>query len=129
MDEIEDNIRKLLDIYEQSLAEREEKSAPYRQVIEECYCDPNFSITVLAERFEVSVSHMSNLFKKETNMNFSDYLWMQRLNKAKELLCTTEMSVDEISVAVGYNSASGFRRKFRQETGLSPSQFRETCGK
>ena len=43
---------------------------------------------------------------------------------SKDLLLTTDMSVDNISVSVGYVSTSSFRRKFKQDTGLTPSQFR-----
>lgn len=67
---------------------------------------------------------MSYLFKKELNQNFSDFLWNLRLEKAKELLLTTELPIDGISIAVGYLNASSFRRKFKQATGISPSQFR-----
>ena len=67
---------------------------------------------------------MSYLIKKELNQNFSDYLWTLRLEKAKELLAHSDMSVDEISTAVGYLNSSSFRRKFKQETGLTPSQYR-----
>ena len=63
--------------------------------------------------------------KKEVNQNFTDYLWKLRLDKAKELLRDTEQSIDEISEAVGYLNTSSFRRKFKQDTGLTPSQYRE----
>ena len=64
------------------------------------------------------------LIKKEMNQNFSEYLWTLRLEKAKELLNNTDMSIDEISIAVGYFNTSSFRRKFKQDTGLTPSQYR-----
>ena len=97
-----------------------------RKIIEDSYCQPDFSIYVLADRFHVSVAYISSLSKKELNQNFSDYLWTLRMEKAKELLKTTDMPIDEISVAVGYLNTSSFRRKFKQETGLTPSQFRRT---
>ncbi len=62
--------------------------------------------------------------KKEVNQNFTDYLWKLRLDKAKELLRDTKQSIDEISEAVGYLNTSSFRRKFKQDTGLTPSQYR-----
>lgn len=62
--------------------------------------------------------------KKEVNQNFTDYLWKLRLDKAKELLRDTEQSIDEISEAVGYLNTSSFRRKFKQATGMTPSQLR-----
>lgn len=64
------------------------------------------------------------MVKKELNANFSDYLWNLRLEEAKRLLTETDTPIDEVSTKVGYLSSSSFRRKFKQETGLSPSQFR-----
>lgn len=121
---IQANIEKLILFCEQEISQKLITSAPFTQMLEECYCQPDFSISVLANRFHVSVAYMSQLFKKEMNVNFSDYLWGLRLKKARELLCTTDLSIDEISIAVGYYNTSSFRRKFKQETGLSPSQFR-----
>lgn len=123
--EIAANIQQLLDICEQQ-AGTHVTSVQIKQLIEESYCQPDFSIYELADKLKLSFSHTSNLVKKELNQNFSDYLWKLRLEKAKELLEQTDMSVDEISSAVGYISASSFRRKFKQEIGLTPSQFRET---
>ena len=88
------------------------------------YCDPDFSIAVLAEHYHISVSRMSVLFKNELNIGFADYLWLLRLEKAKKLLKNSDLPIDEISIAVGYLNTSSFRRKFKKETGLSPSQFR-----
>ena len=84
----------------------------------------NFSIALLADKCHVSIAYMSYLIKKELNQSFSEYLWELRMKKAKELLSSTDMPIDEISVAVGYLNSSSFRRKFKQETGLTPSQYR-----
>jgi len=67
---------------------------------------------------------MSNQFKMEMNMTFSEYLWMLRLRKAKELLAATNMAVDEVAIAVGYYSRTSFMKKFKADTGLTPTQYR-----
>ncbi len=67
---------------------------------------------------------MSYLFKKEIGENFLDYVWTMRLEKAKELLLTTDILIDDISTAIGYLNPSSFRRKFKQSVGLTPSQYR-----
>lgn len=93
-------------------------------MIEAQYTSPDFSISHIADSFDVSVAYVSYLFKSETGENVSDYVWNLRLEKAKKLLLTTDMSVDNISISVGYVSTSSFRRKFKQDTGVTPSQFR-----
>jgi len=122
-DAIEGNIDKLLDIYYQE-AGNHITAAQIKLLIEESYCEPNFSIYELADKLQISFTYASNLIKKKLNQNFSDYVWILRFEKAKELLKTTDMSIDEISIAVGYLNTSSFRRKFKQETGLTPSQYR-----
>lgn len=48
------------------------------------------------------------------------------LRNSKQLLLSTDMPIDEISTMIGYYTPNSFRRKFKQETGFTPSQFRET---
>lgn len=90
------------------------------------YTSENCSIALLADQFHVSIAYMSYLFKNNIGENFSEYLWNMRLEKASELLSTTQMSIDEISNAIGYTNTSSFRRKFKQDTGISPSTFRSS---
>lgn len=122
--EIRGNMEQLLDFCEQAIAEKIITAAPLIQIVEESYCQPDFSITALADRFHVSTAYMSQLFKKELNVNFSDYLWSLRQKKAQTLLRETELPIEEVSLAVGYVNTSSFRRKFKQETGITPSQYR-----
>lgn len=122
--QIKNNTEKFLELFENELANKSITSAQIRQMIEEQYTSPDFSISSIADTFDVSVAYVSYLFKNETGENVSDYVWNLRLGKAKELLLTTDMSVDNISVSVGYVSTSSFRRKFKQDTGVTPSQFR-----
>lgn len=122
--EISVNTNQLLILLEEEIENASIAGNQIRETVEENYTSPDFSITALADEFHVSVSYMSYLFKKELNQNFSDFLWNLRLEKAKELLLTSDLPIDGISIAVGYLNASSFRRKFKQATGVSPSQFR-----
>ena len=79
--------------------------------------------------YHVSPSRMSTLFKGEMGIGFTDCIWKLRLEKAQKLLLTTELSVEEISLLVGYLAHSSFGRKFKQETGMTPSQYREQNAK
>ena len=123
-EEIAANLHRLVDLCEQKITRKFIDSEQFLQVIRESYCDPNFSILTLADKFNISSSYMSLLFKQELHMNFSDYLATLRIDRAKELLHTTDMSVDEISGAVGYTNVNSFGRKFKQEVGLTPTQYR-----
>lgn len=122
--EIHENTEKLVILLEQEIENAAIPGNQIRETVEANYTSPDFSITALADEFHVSVSYMSYLFKKELNQNFSDFLWNLRLEKAKELLLTTDLPIDVVSLSVGYLNASSFRRKFKQAIGVSPSQFR-----
>ena len=116
----------LISVLEQNFESKFISAPQIRQIVEEKWNSPDFSIATLAGEFNVSVAYMSYLYKKEMGENFSDHLWRIRLEKAMHLLSETDMSIDDISMAVGYANTSSFRRKFKQEMGYSPSQERKT---
>lgn len=122
--EIAANISKLLEICAHE-SKTNISAARLQQLIEASCYSPNFSIYELADQLNISFTYASTLVKKKLNQNFSDYLWTLRLEKAKELLNQTNMSVNEITAAVGYTNTSSFIRKFKQETGVTPSEFRQ----
>lgn len=126
--EISRNVDELLATFEAEYANSAVHAAQIMEILQECYTSPDFSISVLADKFEVSIAYMSYLFKKKFNKNFSDYLWELRLAKAKDMLLNTSMPIDQISISVGYINVSSFRRKFKQEIGITPSQFRNGKG-
>lgn len=125
VDEIKALIQNLLAFYEQQLLDRSLQVAPLKQFVEGRFRDPDFSIAEMAEAYSLSPSRMSSLFKAEMGVGFLDYVWNMRLEKGQQLLLETELSVDEISQAVGYLASTSFSRKFKQATGLTPSQYRE----
>lgn len=123
------NILSLIQIFETHVENFSVDPAQIRKLMNENYTSPDLSISSIADTFQISVAYMSYLFKKEFNKNFSDYLWDLRLKKAKELLASTEMPIETVSVSVGYINSSSFRRKFKQETGQTPSQYRDLIKK
>ena len=107
----------MLDVFEEGVANKCITAVQIQRVVQENCFSPDFSIALLADHFQVSIAYMSLQFKKEMGENFLDYVWKLRLEKAKRLLQESDLSIDEISVAVGYVNTSSFRRKFKQETG------------
>lgn len=121
---IQASIRKLTDFFKEQWDAKSAGSFHLKEQIEKNFTQPDFSINQLAEQFQVSIAYISYLVKKEVNQNFSEYIWGLRLDRARKLLLDTDQSIDEISVAVGYLNPSSFRRKFKQDTGMTPSQYR-----
>ena len=114
----------LIDLFEKEMDSLTIKSSQLQDFISSTYTSTELSISLLAEKFHVSIAYMSYLFKKYFNENFSDYLWKLRVSKAKELLRGTSKPIEEICIEVGYENVSSFRRKFKKELGITPSQYR-----
>lgn len=85
------------------------------------------SLTVeqLAQEFHYSRTRLSVLFKKATGLGINEFITQERITRAKELLSQNEMSISQISEAVGYSSAQYFSRRFSLEAGCSPTFYRE----
>ncbi|TVY11034.1 helix-turn-helix domain-containing protein [Paenibacillus cremeus] len=81
------------------------------------------SLVQCADMVGMSASYLSRLFKKETGMNFLDYVVECKLEEAKKLLTETDQSVSEIATAIGY-SERNLNRIFQRLTQTSPSVFR-----
>lgn len=69
-------------------------------------------------------TYFSKYFKKQTGETFHNYLFNFRMNKAKELL-KSDKSITEVSQMVGYGNIGYFNKKFKQFTGLSPSEYKK----
>ena len=85
----------------------------------------NISLTTVAEHVGYSSKYMSRLFKESMNWNLSDYINYVRIEKAKELLRTTNEPIDEIQELVGIPSRTTFLRVFKKFEGITPGQYRK----
>jgi AraC-like DNA-binding protein len=85
------------------------------------------SVTELAETAGLSTSHLSRLFKLETGLSPVDYLIKQRMEKTRDLLVTSFLSIKQIMAAVGYDpgSRANFVSQFKRHFNLSPSEYRK----
>ncbi|MBQ3110162.1 MAG: helix-turn-helix domain-containing protein [Clostridia bacterium] len=83
------------------------------------------SIPLLAENFFVSPSYLCRIFKKGTHLTISQYINSLKINEACEMLKTTDKSLMQISLEVGYNSYPHFVNNFTRITALSPNEYRK----
>lgn len=81
-------------------------------------------LSEVAKKLYLSTAYFSRLFKEKTGMTFSDYLANCRIDRARQLLATTDLSIAEVSAAIGYQEANSFSRLFKTRTGQSPSDYR-----
>lgn len=94
------------------------------------YLETNLSekltLELMAARFDVSKSTLTQLFRKRLDISFYAYLTKRRLITAKGLIARG-MPLEQVGKQVGYKEHSAFYRAFKQEYGISPREYRTIC--
>lgn len=80
----------------------------------------------VAEHLHMNASYFSVLFKEQTGLTFSEFVTRRRVQRAKELLAGTRLTINEISERTGYQTAKYFVKVFRSLEGVSPGQYRKS---
>jgi len=92
------------------------------------YIDVHLGETIrldtLADVAGLSPSHFSRMFKQSKGVSPGDYLARRRVERTKELLDSTDLSVAEIALAVGFSDQSHCSRSFRKLIGICPREYR-----
>lgn len=103
-------------------------SKPIQQCCEyiEMNLDRNIRGQELANLVGYSVTYLTRRFREETGFGISDYVKVAKVERAKILLTSTDKTVQKISDQLGFTSRSYFSTCFRQITGLTPKEFRES---
>jgi AraC family transcriptional regulator, transcriptional activator of pobA len=84
------------------------------------------SVQDVAGKLNISPNYLSGLLKVLTGRNTLQHIQDKMIEKAKEKISTTELSVSEISYELGFDHPQSFSRLFKAKTGLSPLAFRQT---
>lgn len=79
----------------------------------------------LSQKFNISTSHLSRMFKKAYDMSPIDYLIYCRITYATEYLLKSKQSVAEIAQLVGYDNPTHFTNMFVKRIGCTPTEYRE----
>ena len=87
--------------------------------------DPDLNLQTMSEAFGLSADYISGMIKRETGSAFKEYVTMLRISEAQRLLKDDKsLSINEVAEMVGYRKASNFSKKYKELTGLLPSQSR-----
>jgi len=97
------------------------------------YINENFhesvNLQTLCDYLGLNICYFCVLFKDQTGMTFSQYLNKTRINASKELLATSNDSIIDISLAVGFNNHNHFSATFKKLTGTTPTLYRSDLKK
>lgn len=89
------------------------------------YPETQESLSQLADRFYVSKSYLSRIFKEVTSFTVNEYKNISRIKKSQELLTGSRYSVTEIAEILGYETVTYYERVFKRYTGMTPLRYRK----
>ncbi|GMQ60641.1 hypothetical protein AN1V17_50420 [Vallitalea sediminicola] len=95
-----------------------------KEYIEKKYSE-DISLNNISSHIGLTPSYFSTFFKEQFNKSFVDYLNRIRIDKAKEMLITTQLTITEIGFKVGFNTIQNFMRVFKKYESISPGKYRE----
>lgn len=84
----------------------------------------NVKLNEMASLCNVSISYFSRLFKKATGKHFASYINEKRITEARKLLESTDLSITNIAIDLGFEDSGYFSKVFRKVVGITPSEFR-----
>ncbi len=93
--------------------------------ISENYMDKNMSLDMLAEHTGFKYNYFSRLFKEAVGSTFIDYLITFRLEKAREMLDATNLSVEQIAQQTGFNDSNALIKTFKKYYTITPGQYKK----
>ncbi|WP_186577054.1 response regulator [Aquibacillus kalidii] len=97
-----------------------------KEYILENFADPKLSLQTSAAKVNVSASYLSHMFSNETGQTLTEFLTNTRIERAKELLKTTNDKTYEIAYKVGYSDSHYFCHSFKKVTGMTTKAFKNS---
>ena len=84
------------------------------------------TVSYIADKLNVSAGYLTGLLKVLTSLNTQQHIHQKLIEKAKEKLSTTELTVSEIAYELGFEYPQSFSKLFKAKTNLSPQEFRQS---
>ena len=110
------------------------KIASYSGIVQDAiaYIEAHYrekiSLSVIAEKLSVSPSYLSRTFKKGAGMTLVNYINQARMEKAKELMNSGRLSLNEVACEVGIYNYNYFYMLFKEIHGVAPSDYTKNMG-
>lgn len=111
-------------LQEAQMQEQNSHLARAQQIVARQYHNSGLSLQLVADQCGISTYYLSRLFKQDGGGGFTDYLNGYRIERAKQLLEHSGMTVTDIGYKTGFNSAQSFIRVFKKHEGETPGQYR-----
>lgn len=118
---------KIIDNYQTELVQR------IKDTINEMLADDEANLykvsAYLADKLNYSYAYLSNLFSENTYTSIENFVILKKVDYAKELIATTDLTLTEIAYRLNYSSVAHLSAQFKKTTGLTPSGFQKIIKK
>ena len=118
-----------ISLYENRVASQETTSDEQRPILKSTaylqeHLAEDISLSLLSQQFHLNPQYISQLFRSEIGVNFLTYLTDIRLDHARKLLISTDLSITDIAMESGYSDYRVFTKVFKKAEGITPSRYR-----
>jgi AraC-like DNA-binding protein len=103
----------------------QDRSRPILEYINKNITDEKLNLKMVADHFNMNYTYFSTLFKALIGKPFPDYVNHERTKQAARLLETTDISITQIALDLGFKNTSYFNKIFKQGYGMTASEYRE----
>lgn len=129
MQEIREQCLRVISILREYIEEKQDahlsKVGIIIRFIQNHYDDPCICADMIGDAVGLGPTYLGRLLRQNTGMGVVDYIHAARLKKAKELLATTSLNLDDIAVQVGFSNHWALSRSFKRYENTTPSAYRE----
>lgn len=89
------------------------------------YTDPGLNVSMLGQLFEMKPTYLSKLFKDQTGEGLLETVNRKRIDRAKQLMSASRLTVNEAAEKSGFNDVGTFIRTFKKMEGITPGKYKE----
>jgi AraC family transcriptional regulator len=89
--------------------------------------EAELTLVEMAQSVELSTAHFARMFRESTGETPHQFVRRQRVERAKEILCSANARIIDVAVACGFKTQEHFAQVFRQMCGVSPTEYRRNC--
>lgn len=118
-----DDIAALLEIKMHSFA-KTELIQDVKEYIEDNIYNPNLSVAMIAEKVDLSVNYLRNIYKENTGESLTTYITQRKLTLICEMLADKEIPIQDISDKLGFTTKNYFFTFFKKHMNMTPNQYR-----
>jgi AraC-like DNA-binding protein len=84
------------------------------------------TVQYIADELKVSARYLSDMLRAHTGQNAQQHIQAKLIDKAKELLSTTALSIAEVAYQLGFEHPQSFNKIFKKKVNVSPVEYRQS---